>query len=84
MKMNEEDMIGRIVWVNRLNVHTGMLCKWYGIVQKYVVLPHHIHSYNEDGTPAKTYDVLLFESSATIRCWLHLNLKGKEWDVINV
>ena len=81
--MNEEDMIGRIVWVNRYNLDTGMPCKWYGVVQKYVVLPHHIQSYNKDGSPAKIYDVLLFKNSVVVRCSLFLKTKGTNWDYVD-
>ena len=76
--MNEEDMIGKIVWVNQWSLHTGVPYKSYGFVQECVVLPH---ARNPDGSIPKNLIIMRFKDS-TIR-YTNMCVKGKEWDVID-
>jgi len=75
--MNEEDMIGKIVWINCWSDKNLPIVR-YGFVQECVVLHH---AYNQDGSNPKNLVILRFEDSTII--YTHICHKGKEWDVID-
>jgi len=75
--MNEEDMIGKIVWINCWSDKNLPIIR-YGFVQKCVVLHH---ARNQDGSNPKNLIIMRFEDSANI--YTHICHKGKEWDVID-
>jgi len=78
--MNEEDMIGKIVWINCWSDWSDkkLPIVRYGFVQECVVLHH---ARNKDGSNPKNLIIMRFEDSAMI--YTHICHKGKEWDVID-
>jgi hypothetical protein len=75
--MNEEDMIGKIVWINCWSDKNLPIVR-YGFVQECVVLHH---ARNQDGSNPKNLVILRFEDSTIM--YTHICYKGKEWDVID-
>ena len=75
--MNEEDMIGKIVWINCWSDKNLPIVR-YGFVQECVVLHH---ARNQDGSNPKNLVIFRFEDSTII--YTHICHKGKEWDVID-
>ena len=75
--MNEEDMIGKIVWMNCWSDKNLPIVR-YGFVQECVVL-HHART--PDGSIPKNLIIMRFEDSTI--AYTHICYKGKEWDVID-